>query len=905
MTTNLNSIGAAAGSSHFVPQQAVSQAHLIASPLSAFGRVWNLPSDQALSAHDHLLDLVDGSSVLAKLLTKRGLGDREKARAFLQPETYLPTNPLELPDVEKAIRRISDAIAKSQHITVYGDYDVDGVTGTSVLLTVLRKLGASVDFYIPNRATEGYGLNLKAVTVLASKHRTKLIISCDCGVSNFAEVNIAKSLGVDTLVLDHHSMPQMLPPAVGIVHPKLLAPDHPLFELPGVGVAYKVCEALLLERGMPEEIEPLLDFVTLGMIADLVPLVKENRYLVQIGLPKLLATTRPGLRALLKQVHKSEDTDIVGFGLAPRINAVGRLSEAKAAVELMTTDDLDTAETLARQLQTENIKRQELCDQIFLEADRRVQNKKLDVGGAIAIYDPAWHHGVVGIVASRLVEVYNKPVFIGELDESEGLIRGSARGVDGMDLYQALKTNEALLTRWGGHKMAAGFTLEAAKGDLFCTAIASTCARLLANAPTNPVMQIELSLQAQEVTQDLARKIIVLAPFGMANKKPLLHVTNLRCLETRVLGREGKHHRITAREKESDIYFEAVIWNSRNRVPAPDQEIEIVFTPEINSFNGRERLQLVLLDWRPLNDSLNSNLNGSFKGSDCNSNDLEGASVDIAKESDVVGSRELNFAPGTPEGKSSKPQAEFTETPASTSAGSIAIGHGDKPPLAGSIAGLPLAAPADSVLPAQSERIVQIKDLRTFSQTPDVVAKARQKLGASLQVFAEPTGAGKDVKDRTMLAKSTHLMFLTLPPSQKVLQEIMAGVAPAVVYVVGQGSDGEEDAAAFLKRLYGLVKYAVNQKEGQVEGEKLAALMASTKMSLALGLTVLRKCHIIDWFAEDGVLFLDMLGEPISNGEELPEFKQLAVALSQTAEFRKWCRSAETAELEHAFSAAG
>ena len=278
----------------------------------------------------------------------------------------------------------------------------------------MRKLGAQVGFYIPNRASEGYGLNLKAVSILASKHRTKLIITCDCGVSNFAEINLAKSLGVDTLVLDHHSMPELMPPAVAIVHPKRLNEEHPLFHLPGVGVAYKVCEALLAEHGRAEEASDLIDFVTLGMIADLVPLIAENRYLVQKGLPLLIKSKRPGLKALLGQVKVSEDTDIVGFGLAPRINAAGRLSDANAAVELLTTDDREVAEVLARQLQNENVKRQELCDQIFFEADQMAQShlSGASTDRAIVVYKQGWHHGVVGIVASRLVEKYHRPVFI-------------------------------------------------------------------------------------------------------------------------------------------------------------------------------------------------------------------------------------------------------------------------------------------------------------------------------------------------------------------------------------------------------------------------------------------------------------------------------------------------------------
>ncbi len=350
-----------------------SSAGLTGNNLSARGKVWLVPKIAAAEAE--LVAAAGGSELIARLLARRGFDTAAKIGAFLDSTTYTYTSPMELPDVDKAVVRLTEAISMKEHITVYGDYDVDGVTGTSVLMTVLKRLGASVNYYIPHRTSEGYGLNLKAVSILASKQRTKLIVTCDCGVSNFAEINFARSLGVDSLVLDHHTMPEILPPAIAIVHPKRLPEDHPLFHLPGVGVAYKVCEALLIEHGYPEEVESLLDFVVLGMIADLVPLIGENRHIVRNGLTALLKSPRPGMQALLGQVQKSGDTDMVAFGIAPRINAVGRLADANTAVELLTTNDASVAENIAKQLQLENSRRQDLCEKIFMEADKMVQDK--------------------------------------------------------------------------------------------------------------------------------------------------------------------------------------------------------------------------------------------------------------------------------------------------------------------------------------------------------------------------------------------------------------------------------------------------------------------------------------------------------------------------------------------------
>lgn len=565
--------------------------------LEPLSKLWVLP-DSSLPA-PALLEACGGSEVLARVLMRRGLTTAEAVKRFLDEKEYQPSDPLDLPNCQKAVTRLVKAIEKGEKITVYGDYDVDGVTGTSVLLTVLRSLKANVDFYIPNRAAEGYGLNLKAVSVLASKHRTKLIVTCDCGVSNFSEINLAKSLGVETLVLDHHTMPELLPPAVAVVHPKLLKEGHPLFNLPGVGVAYKVCQALLAHFNCGEQADLLLDYVTLGMIADLVPLIDENRYLVKIGLPSLVASERPGIRALLAQVGGKEDTDLVGFGLAPRINAVGRLADAKVAVELLTTDDTAQAEELAGQLQRDNGRRQELCEEIFREAEQKVLAEcDLSVDKGIAIYNEGWHHGVVGIVASRLVERFQRPVFIGELDKEEGLVRGSARGVEQIDLYEVLKANEHLLARWGGHKMAAGFSIEIDKAEAACRGIVAACNRLLAQKSLRARLEIDALVEPAALDLNLVRELNAMAPFGMANRKPVLCLSSLQVSSTRPLGKEAKHSRIMVRDAAGGKEFECVMWNSRGRVPADGENVDLAFNADINTFGGRERLQLVLVDWR-------------------------------------------------------------------------------------------------------------------------------------------------------------------------------------------------------------------------------------------------------------------------------------------------------------------
>jgi single-stranded-DNA-specific exonuclease len=884
-----------------------------------------------------LVEACGGSQLLAALLAKRGITDIAEVKSFLDPSIYVPTAAAALPDMPSAVARVRKAIEKEEHITVYGDYDVDGVTATAVMMDTLKSLGAKVDFHIPTRS-EGYGLNLKAVSVLASKHRTKLIITCDCGISNFSEINFARSLGVDTIIVDHHTMPDLMPPAAAILHPKLLDEQHPLYHLPGVGVAYKFAEGLLRDFGQEDRVLELQDFVTLGMIADMVPLVKENRYLVQTGMPRLMNSKRPGIQALLAQVGGREGTDVVGFGIAPRINAVGRLSDANSAVKLMLTTDTAEAAEIARQLETENLRRQELCEKIFFEADRKAAHQlEKAADRALAIYDQDWHHGVVGIVASRLVEKYHCPVFIGELDAAAGIVKGSARGVNGIDLYEVLKANEHLAIKWGGHKMAAGFSVEAGKAEIFCRSIVDTCNRILGERPAVPQLDIDLKVKGDDLNLELAKEISRLAPFGIGNRKPMFMTAALLCASTRPLGKEGKHNRVMLNSDNQQL--EAVFWNSGMEIPQPGQIVDVAFTPEVNNFNGRERLQLVLADWRD------------------NAQPDAMLAPRVAKVQEVP-QEVMSFAPPAPQpATAGDPDGTVAFAPPPLDAlVPVPVSDFDStsvlPPLApGSVpSALPPAPPAvdtqhgraDDVtdfspppvvrqvnFPRQSQlaagepaggrgpedtgkavspqsiekklvsRIIQWKDLRGHESPQGLVDAACRKLGANIALFAEGAQlAGYKLADRTEVADKKHLLIWQLPPSKEVFRALVEKSGATTVYLIGAASPAGENASQFLKRLLGVVRFAVNQRDGQASADKLTAALGTTKMSLALGLMILKKVDLIDWFSEDGTIFLDMLGPASSNPEQLPEFRQLGNCLAEIAQFRSWCMEADLKEIQ-------
>ncbi|MBX9666859.1 MAG: single-stranded-DNA-specific exonuclease RecJ [Candidatus Obscuribacterales bacterium] len=846
-----------------MPNTSASESMLTPIPALPAGKVWIVPP--RIEPPQSIVDIALGSPVIAALLMKRGVKSAEDARKFLDESTYQPTSASTLPDIDKAVARIRKAIDEQQQITIYGDYDVDGVTGTSVLLTVLRQLGAKVEYYIPNRVTEGYGLNLKAISILASKKKTRLIITCDCGVSNFAEINFARSLSVETVVLDHHTMPEVLPPAAAIVHPKLLDSEHPLYHLPGVGVAYKVAEELLRLASMPEKADELLDFVTLGMIADLVPLIRENRYLVKIGLEKLVTTKRVGLKQLLAQVNGQNDTDLVGFGIAPRINAAGRLSDANKAVELLTTDDVELATEIAKDLQTENVRRQELCEKIFLEADARVQRQvsgNWNDAKCIAIYDREWHHGVVGIVASRLVEKYHRPVFIGQLDAEEGVVRGSARGIEQIDLYEVLKANEHLLSRWGGHKMAAGFSVEYGKADELCRALVATCNRMLAGQSMTGVVEVDLEVLPQTVDLNLARQLRVLAPFGMSNRKPRFCMKGLVSKDVRVLGKDGKHHRIMLTSDDGQE-FECVMWNSQGRVPLAGRPVDLVFTADVNVFNGRERLQLVINDWRDL-----------YVGDEITS--LEQV-AEMQRQKAAIDAKSSTEYGGA---GSAAPAAALAENVIDT--------------LARVVDGIALPT-RDPISPVVK---YTWRDLRANDNPEDLLRRGKTKLGKDMVVFAEACPAQDGFIDRTGLVNAQHLMLWQYPPSKEIFQQILTVIGCEQVYLVGADKSEIDEPSAFLKRLYGLVRYAVNQKEGRVESEKLEALMATSTMGLALGLTVLKQVHLIDWMSEDSVIQLDCLGNAGAAFDECVEFQQLASTLDEIKAFRRWCSTTPVKDIQ-------
>lgn len=562
---------------------------------SRSNKLWLLPEEDP--SED--LKAFCNNELVAQVLNARQVKTSSEALYYFGSHRPAFTDAHEIPQLEKAVARIEKAIKDQEKIVVYGDYDVDGTTSTALMITTLQTLGGNASFYIPNRFSEGYGLNSKAVVTIKSKQKANLLITCDCGITNIEEVKLAQSIGLDTIITDHHSLPEELPPAIAVLNPKLLSSHHPLHWLPGVGVVYKLAEVLLARAGLEQEIQPLLDLVALGMIADLAPLRAENRLLVQDGLKILNNTQRVGLKALLSECGYQADEEGIGFMLAPRINAAGRLNDANLAVNLFLAQNLGEAQILAKTLSEQNKSRQGLCDETYVQALEKIE-KEIDLKNnkAILLADKRWHHGVVGIVASRLVEKFHLPVFLA-VEEDDETIKGSARGISSLDLFVEMSKHGHLFKRFGGHKAAAGFSLSKNNWQIFREALQDELQKTLKPKDLQATLGIDAAISFKDLDFAQLEPVWNLAPFGMGFSKPIFTLQQeAEIVDLMPLGKDAEHTKLILRQNQKNL--EAVQWRI-----APQEfseakkigKIKIAFSPNKRTFNGNTFLQLEIKDW--------------------------------------------------------------------------------------------------------------------------------------------------------------------------------------------------------------------------------------------------------------------------------------------------------------------
>lgn len=548
-------------------------------------------------------------SLIKRLLFSRGIKSDDEIREFLHPLEMSITSPDAFTDMQKTVERLSYSIENKETIIIYGDFDADGVTSTSVLYKTLKFLGANVHYFIPDRENEGHGFDKKALIKLMTTVKPKVIISVDCGISDVDAVKFINSFKIiDVIITDHHEAPEILPDAYAIINPK--APgaldeklstkqiEH-LTYLAGCGVAFKVAQALLTKYNKTEFIYEILPFVAVGTVADVVPLLGENRYFVTKGLELISKGKHDGLKKLLESagydITKGITSENIAFGIAPRINASGRLDTVDAALKVLISENPQEVQMAVTTLNELNKVRQTLCAEVFEQADKMVQ-KEGNKNPAIILYSDAWHIGIIGIVASKLVEKYYKPVFLMSYVKEKDQYRCSARSIDGVPLYDVIAANADLFDGFGGHKLAAGlsFTGENTPFEIVKKALNETVREYTSTKELKPFIKIDLIVEPKDITTDLIEEISQLEPFGASNPSPIFAMNNLKVTQKRLMGSDNSHLRLNVTSGNDD--FTAIWWKRGDAGLGCGDSLDIAFHPQINEFNGNISVQLIVDD---------------------------------------------------------------------------------------------------------------------------------------------------------------------------------------------------------------------------------------------------------------------------------------------------------------------
>ncbi len=533
------------------------------------------------------------NNLLAILLSNREITSEEQINKFLNPKRNDFYNPFGMPDMEKAVNRILKAIEKNEKTIIYGDYDVDGITSVAVLKSFLEERGIQVGVYIPNRLNEGYGLNKEAVKYIA-KQGYKLMITVDCGITAIEEVEYAKELGIETIVTDHHEPAENLPEAVAVVDAKRKDNKYECRNLAGVGVVFKLIQALSIKLGLEEkEYLKFLDIVCIGTISDIVPLTDENRVIVKLGLKLVEQTRNLGLREILQSCGYSKiNSTTISFGVAPRINACGRMGHQEEALNLLLSKNIDEVKDLTIKLNDYNKTRQEIEKTIYNEAIEQIEKNNLANKNTIVVYGKGWHHGVIGIVSSKITELYFKPSIL--LSEEDGQYKGSGRSVEGFDLHEALMECNKTIKKFGGHAMAVGINIEKHKIKEFEETFEKVATEKNVDKIV-PILNVDAEIKLDDITKEMVESLKELEPFGEANKMPIFAFRNLKIDSIRSLT-NGKNLKLSVRDNKNIVNAIGFNLGELSEIYKIGDKIDIAGNLEINSFNGVDSIQINIKD---------------------------------------------------------------------------------------------------------------------------------------------------------------------------------------------------------------------------------------------------------------------------------------------------------------------
>lgn len=560
---------------------------------------WELNEDVDQEAKQLIIKELKLPEIVAHILVKRGIATPQKIREFFKPGPEQLHDPFLLKGMELAVNRIIEALTEKQRIFIYGDYDVDGITSVALLYLFLKDMGGIVRYYIPDRQNEGYGISLAGVEE-AIRWKADLIISVDCGVTSIEEVRVANGAGIDTIISDHHEPSESLPDALAVIDPKRTDCDYPFPELAGVGVAYKLAQGVSMRWGLKAEThERYIELVAIGSAADIVPLIDENRVFVHLGLAKLNEDGGVGISSLIEVAGLKKSYISVGqivYGLAPRINAVGRLGSAEIAVELLTTKDQTEAHRIALTLEEENRRRKYIDSHTLEEARTKILSEfDPEQDCAIVLAKRDWHAGVIGIVASRIIESCYRPTVMITIED--GIGKGSARSIPGFDIHFALRECSDLLLQFGGHKYAAGLTIEEKNIPEFTRRFKKVAGEMISSDDLIPKYEIDAEISLAQITPELIKYLGDFAPFGPKNTKPLFVSHNLNVAYPKLVGSHCQHLRFRVRQEGYE--FDAIAFNMGDKYSAlakKEGKVDLIYHIERNEWMNRVNTQLQVKD---------------------------------------------------------------------------------------------------------------------------------------------------------------------------------------------------------------------------------------------------------------------------------------------------------------------
>lgn len=536
------------------------------------------------------------SFLASKILFNRGIKNKDEIIKFLNPKYNDFYDPFLLNDMKKATERILRAIEKDENIWIYGDYDVDGVTSTSLLVNFFFSIGIDVRYYIPNRHTEGYGLNKSAIEYI-KEQKGDLIITVDCGITSIEEANFAKSIGIDMIITDHHTPSENLPEAIAVINPNRRDSNYPFKKLAGVGVAFKLVHAISIEFRVELDIS-LLPIVAIGTVADIVDLMDENRLIVKKGLELIKKSSNIGIQSLI-EVTGLRDKDItsghIGFIIGPRINAAGRMDSANMGVELFTTNDPDLASDIAKRLDEENKKRQSVERDILEQAEKMIVDNNMENDNVIVLSSKGWHAGVIGIVSSRITEKYHRPSVLISIDD-EGIGKASARSIEPLNIYNALKECEDLFLGFGGHSQAAGLSIESENINTFRSNINEIVGNMLDDEDFVKEITVDAIIEAEDISINTVKELETLSPFGMGNSSPVFLFEDAIARDIRAVGKDKTHLKLSLLYKGIDI--DSIGFNFGYLVNDIENTdiLNIIGTLDINEYMNKKKVQIMIRD---------------------------------------------------------------------------------------------------------------------------------------------------------------------------------------------------------------------------------------------------------------------------------------------------------------------